>query len=615
MTIKSLGPQFQVNTTTAGGQSRIHTAELSNGNLVAYWHSGEPLESDDWFDYGDVIRARVFDVSGRPLTRDFTVNQEQFWPHDVEMKALDDGGFVFTWDTDGGTGGGFSDYLGPRIRAFEADGRPHDDEQVISGTQIGGGGSVIELADGRFLSTWGGSDIGARILTERGEPTGTNIQVNNTESAWEHVPLATALPNGGFAIAWNTDLYWWRDPAEYPEGMSVRARVFDAAGKPVGPDVLLNTSTTGAMDGSIQSLEVRPNGAILATFWTDAGIKGRLIDMDGKARGDEFAYTPPPAPQGTELADGRWMETWQGEGAEAPLMAQMKSAANAPLSSVFTIYADGFFGVEPMSDGRVLLIGSDVGPYNRANVDARIFAKFFDATQFHGTAAADFWTGGTMGDEIRGAGGNDRLFGGAGNDRVFGGSGDDRLFGGAGKDMLVGKPGDDRLFGGAGNDRLMGSKGSDTLVGQGGKDLLLGQGGNDLLRGHRGNDLLVGGAGADTLVGGSGRDTFRFETVRDSRGAARDAIRSGDGAAAFEGAGRAAGDMIDVSRIDARQATAADDAFIFGGRGEGHLWTVNSGGKTIVRANIDGDAAVEFQLVIADGGVRASAYSGDDFFL
>ena len=84
---------------------------------------------------------------------------------------------------------------------------------------------------------------------------------------------------------------------------------------------------------------------------------------------------------------------------------------------------------------------------------------------------------------------------------------------------------------------------------------------------------------------------------------------------AFEGAGAAAGDRIDLSAIDANTARAGDQAFSLGGTGVARLSFVESGTDTIVRGNTDGDAAFEFQLVIEDGAVRATAYTSADFLL
>ena len=84
---------------------------------------------------------------------------------------------------------------------------------------------------------------------------------------------------------------------------------------------------------------------------------------------------------------------------------------------------------------------------------------------------------------------------------------------------------------------------------------------------------------------------------------------------AFEGAGGAPGDKIDLSSLDANVNAAGDQAFIFGGTGIRHVWCVNSGTTTRVFANVDGDAAAEVQIDIFDGAVLASAYKAVDFIL
>ncbi len=170
--------------------------------------------------------------------------------------------------------------------------------------------------------------------------------------------------------------------------------------------------------------------------------------------------------------------------------------------------------------------------------------------------------------------------------------------------------------GGAGADRIIGNDAANLLGGRGGADQISGGAGADTLHGGPGNDTLTGGAGADSLIGGTGRDVFRFTAFTDSDPTATDRLVAGDGAPAFDGPGAAVGDRIDVSAIDANTAVSGDQSFLFdGGTGRGHLWLTNSGTDTIVRGNVDGDAAPEFQLVIADGATLASAYTASDFIL
>lgn len=162
---------------------------------------------------------------------------------------------------------------------------------------------------------------------------------------------------------------------------------------------------------------------------------------------------------------------------------------------------------------------------------------------------------------------------------------------------------------------MYGAAGNDTLLGGGGTDYLDAQTGSDVVRGQAGNDTLLGGPGADILVGGAGRDVFTFGAMIGSVPGARDQLQAGDGGNAFDGAGSALGDRIDVYGIDADTTATGNQAFDFGGTGKGHLSLAESGTDTIVRGNMDNDAAFEFMLVIHDAGVRASAYVEADFVL
>ena len=91
---------------------------------------------------------------------------------------------------------------------------------------------------------------------------------------------------------------------------------------------------------------------------------------------------------------------------------------------------------------------------------------------------------------------------------------------------------------------------------------------------------------------------------------------AGDGASAFEGPGGAYGDRIDASGIDADPTRDGDQAFRFGSsKAMGWLWLKESAGETLVRCNADEKAGWDFELAIADGSVRAQAYSAADLFL
>ncbi len=183
----------------------------------------------------------------------------------------------------------------------------------------------------------------------------------------------------------------------------------------------------------------------------------------------------------------------------------------------------------------------------------------------------------------------------------------ERAVGGSGNDIMIGNSLRNGLTGGLGNDRLNGAEGNDRLFAGGG---------NDNLRGGDGNDRLMGGFGADVLIGGRGADIFDFHRFEESTALSRDTLRAGDGGLAFDGAGAAAGDRFDLQDIDANQSIAGNQAFSFGGgTGIGKVWATTSGTDTLIRANVDGHGAFDFEVRIEDGTVLASAYGASDFIL
>lgn len=154
----------------------------------------------------------------------------------------------------------------------------------------------------------------------------------------------------------------------------------------------------------------------------------------------------------------------------------------------------------------------------------------------------------------------------------------------------------------------------ENAVGGTGDDSLRGNAAGNCLEGGAGRDVLIGMGGRDLLIGGTGSDVFRFDEGDSTPGAA-DQLCRGGGAVAFEGPGLGRGDVIDLRDIDANSARTGDQAFVFGGHGQGHLWLEDAGQATWVRGNTDGDAAPEFELAILDRGVRAGAYLAVDFLL
>lgn len=193
----------------------------------------------------------------------------------------------------------------------------------------------------------------------------------------------------------------------------------------------------------------------------------------------------------------------------------------------------------------------------------------------------------------------------------------DSVTGTTANDAINGMAGNDTINGAGGNDNLIGGTGNDLLLGGVGADVLQGQAGDDVLRGQAGNDVLFGSTGADDLYGGTGADRFVFNSHTDSNARfGYDVIAAADGAPAFEGVGVVGGDRIDLSGIDANLNAAGNQAFVFSAsRAAGTVVLSEQGTNTILSAHVNNDGLADFQLIIADGAIRAYDYSSDEFIL
>ena len=113
-----VGAEFQVNTTTVGGQFAPSMTGLANGGFVVTWT--DTSRTDDYF--SDAVRAQLFDASGDKVGDEFLVNTTSESSQNSSMvTGLANGGFVVVWQGDSGQG---DDASGSVINAqvFDANG-------------------------------------------------------------------------------------------------------------------------------------------------------------------------------------------------------------------------------------------------------------------------------------------------------------------------------------------------------------------------------------------------------------------------------------------------------------------------------------------------------------
>jgi Ca2+-binding RTX toxin-like protein len=312
--------EFVVNTQTAAHQATPDVVALSNGNFVVTWVDYNAASDGD----NTCIKAQIFDTNGVPIGGEFLVNVGTAGRQDsAEVSALSNGGFVITWDdlpsTDqfgriydaGGQAVSGAIRLNTNLTATQSSGeviglnngnflvvwRSTDttadgDSNALkaqifdpTGNMVGGEfrintaglGSQITpaitvLSNGNFVVAWQSGDatqdgsssaIKAQLFAPDGSKIGGEFLVNTFGQDVQNAPTITALPDGGYFIAWFTN-----DPTQDGNLGAIKGQFFTAAGVRVGSEILLNTVTTGSQ--SQPSIAANADGSILVTWVTQA---------------------------------------------------------------------------------------------------------------------------------------------------------------------------------------------------------------------------------------------------------------------------------------------------------------------------------------------------------
>jgi hypothetical protein len=611
-----------LNIATRFSQDDPAVAALPGGRFVAVWTDSDSDPGSDGF---DGIVGGIFDTTGRAVAPQFRVNQEPSGYQFAPVVTATATGFTVGLGSTGPDAQGRTDaYVDLWMRSFDAAGRPLTDERMIAGggTRDHRPEDIVTLSDGSLLLLSAssmlrtdfdivahrfdadGARLGAPRLLRAETDTGIGGTIFSTPEA-----RATPLTGGDYLLTW-----WERltdgVPGQDPKfDSAVFARRFAADGTPEGPARTVTPLRRGELSVDREGAEAARIGAgAVAVAWTrevwgvrresDRDVEFRLIAEDGtpltpivqvneRTVGDQVLHDVLHLGQGYSLVTYANYIPGLGEVYQDffGLDGRVYGPDGAPVGASFLIsqfaYEDlGGASATRLTDGRIAFVWHGGRPAAE-DVVGRILGDGLGGVRLGGPGA----------DALTGDGGPDLVLAGAGDDRVEGLGGDDVIFGEAGDDRLFGGAGDDLLAGGDGDDSLRGGDGADELRGGAGDDVLRGEAGDDVLRGGAGSDILAGGPGRDVMFGGSGADRFILEDGH--FGATR--------ASADVIADMGPGDVIDLTRIDARPGTAADDAFVwigtnpFGGRA-GELREARPGEFV---ADLDGDRRVEFVLLAA----------------
>ncbi len=234
---------------------------------------------------------------------EFLVNTEQTegWQREPVMTGLANGGFVVTWASDFDTlGDGWKcivaqvfDPSGTKIgEEFRVNTQTRGDQLDPAVTALPDGGFVIAWWDySRTLGDDSSSSVKAQLFDPAGAPRGGEFLVNTEIPNNQSHPALAALSGGGFVATWLDGSGTLGDVS----GTSIKAQIFDATGARIGGEFLVNTETLGLQ------LDVRVTGLAdggFAITWADlsgtlddpsgASVKAQIFEANGARRGNEF---------------------------------------------------------------------------------------------------------------------------------------------------------------------------------------------------------------------------------------------------------------------------------------------------------------------------------------
>jgi hypothetical protein len=290
------GAEFRVNTFTAGQQAEPAVACDADGDFVIAWASME--QEGRGFDYD--VYAQRYDAAGVPQGGEFRVNTFTAGRQTSPSVACDVGGdFVVTWDSTGQDDPSGTDY-GVYAQRYNAAGAPQGEEfRVNTTTDLNQHRSGVAMdADGDFVVAWqgevrDGAIAGYGVYAQRfdaaGEPQGGEFGVNPVIApvGLQLAPSVACDAAGGFAVAWQS----------FEQGgptIGVYARRYDAAGAALGDALHVNTFTSQFGRQRLPSVACDPAGDFVVAWssylqdHSNWGVYARRYDAAGAPQGGEF---------------------------------------------------------------------------------------------------------------------------------------------------------------------------------------------------------------------------------------------------------------------------------------------------------------------------------------
>ncbi len=289
------GSQFITNDSIAKRYPSIAKA-ASSGNFVVTW------DSLDAASYG--IFARRFKADGNPWADTFQVNTTTAGVQTRSSIGMDNySNFLVAWEGHGGQDG---DGIGVFAQMYTSSGTTAGTEFQVNSTVAGNqtNPSVAMSWNGRGVVVWENSasdgnlntyDIYARRINLNGSLAGEEFRVNTATESYQGRPSVAMDAIGDFVVAWAS-----QDQDGSFQG--IYARKFDLNGNPLSGEFLVNTTTSGSQTSPAVAADLNTGSFVAAWQGPDQDGDGVFMSwplvapelslfIDGFESGNTFAWS------------------------------------------------------------------------------------------------------------------------------------------------------------------------------------------------------------------------------------------------------------------------------------------------------------------------------------